>query len=222
MVVKEIIQEFKNSTFFYSLVIWIFIFAALATFDKFNNKNKFNLTEKDISQVVRDKWTNEDRMKDLEIKLNSIHPKPKYLHLDCGILEVLYTIIEFEGYSKLIWNSIIEHIDKFLKLISYSEIYPTHFLIGNLIAEKKEILNHMHSMVFNLPNNDYLAQQKLLHATKSIHYLLNFRIEQIRQKNNKIFNENINNLNFRLKFVEKQNITPYNVKQFKTANADIY
>lgn len=200
--IKALWQDFRKHTVFYTIVGWLAIWALFALIDKFYHNN-LNITERQVMDHIRDKFTNESRMKELQFKLRTIRPKTTYLYLDTGMIEVLYSLREFEQYSEPIWRELITTIDKFYKIIFYSSEYPSFESCEKLYNLKKIILNHLHSLIFNIPCNDGYSDKKLYEATENVHYILNFRIEQIRRENNTNFQKNITNNN---KYVDKQDI----------------
>jgi hypothetical protein len=143
------------------------------------------------------KSTSVTRMQELELKLNSIFPRPKYFFIDSGIIELIHSIKEYKHYNPLAFNKLIRVIDSFLKLTLDIEkrtenCYALYDILQNM---KDSALNNLHSIIYNNPH-DINAEVKLDRALVSLHYILNFHLEQIRIKCNKDFKEkgpNINN-----------------------------
>ena len=125
------------------------------------------------------------RMQELEMKLNSIFPKPKNFHIDSGIVELIYSINEFKNYNVLAFNKLIRTLDDFLDLTLDIEKNPDNgfSLYDNLQNMKDASLNLLQSIIYNTPS-ELIAENKLDNATESLHYILNFHLEQIRLKTN--------------------------------------
>jgi hypothetical protein len=126
------------------------------------------------------------RMNELELKMNSIFPQPKYFYLDSGIVELIYSIREFKNYNPLAFNKLIRILDDFLELTLEIEknIQNGFDLYENLQNLKDSALNNLQSIIYNTPS-DLVAENKLDNATQSLHFILNFHLEQIRMKTNK-------------------------------------
>ena len=60
--------------------------------------------------------------------------------------------------------------------------------MGDLQNLKDSALNNLHSVIYNIPS-DIHAEVKLDEALQSLHYILNFHLEQIRIKCNDKFKE---------------------------------
>ena len=198
--VYGIIHEFKAYPLFYSLLIWIFVWFASIVWDKYHHKIKIDETNLGID-FMRRKMVNQDKMEEIEKKFNlimadsnpNIDTIPKYFYMDSGIIELLYSIREFKYYSRPIWRKLIDLLDKFLEIDFYCNQYPsdTHIWMDNLLDLKKNILNELHSMVFNVPtDDDSVSQYKLYKAGQSLQFILNFHLEHLRKKNNNLFNKN--------------------------------
>ena len=224
-IVTNVLAEFKASPLFYSLLFWIFLWLYSITVDKYHHKFKVDETNLGLD-FMRRKMVNEDKMEEIQYKLEAISqdldPPPKWFYLDSGIIEGLYSILEFRTYSKSIWRRLMELLDQFLEIDYYCNEYPadTHLYMDNLLDLKKNILNELHSMVYNIPAEDdiQVSPYKLYKATGSLQYILNFHLEQLRIKNNQKFSNN--GPNTRNKWIHKTLEQPYiitvnpNTKQF--------
>jgi len=125
------------------------------------------------------------KMKELQLKLLSIDPKPKYFYIDSGIIELIHSIKEYKTYNPVVFEKLIIQIDHFLKLVLLMEKFPldSYYLLDNLHKKKKSILNVLHSFIFNLPTT-VSTEVKLDEALKSMHFMLNYHYERIRQEYN--------------------------------------
>lgn len=218
---KFIIEELKQSTLFYSLLIWLFLWFMSVILDKYRNHIVVDDTHVGMD-YFRSKMTKEDVMKDLKQKLDWFtDPVPKYFYLDSNIIELMYSIREFQLYSKVIYRNIVESIDQFLKISYYCEQYPHsfHILMANLIDLKKEILNQLQAMIFNLPENN-VSNYKLSQALNSMHLLLNFHLEYLRNKNNIRYAQT--GPNTQNKYINKMKEDRYDLSLSRTLNAELY
>ena len=218
---QQIIAEFQGSTLFYSLLAWSFLWLLSVVFDKY--RQRVRIDEKNTGlEFVREKLVHEDKMKELKSKLDWFtDPVPKYFYLDSAIIELLYSMREFQEYSRPIFRNIVELLDRFLKFTLYCDHYPTAFasMMHNLIDLKKEILNQMHAFIYNL-QDDEVADYKLSQGVKSMHQLLNFHLEYLRTKNNIMYHKtgpNVSN-----QFVNKLEETGFDLSNSATSNALLF
>ena len=195
--INSLISEMKEYTLFYTLVFSMSVLFCFLLLDRFkglafnkdSNKNKTQLEglHDRIMNFGTDIITNENKMQLLEAKMNSFEPRPSYFYLDSGIVELMYSIKEFSNYSKPIFQDIIRLLDKFLKLTLYANQNES-YVYDNLKDVKKEILNSMHFLIFNIPENIQI-ENKLDKAIDSMHYILNYHLEKIRLDYNNSFKE---------------------------------
>ena len=142
------------------------------------------------------------RMQEIELKLLSIFPQPKFFYLDSGLVELLHSIKEYKQYNPLAFNKLIRILDDFLELTldiekNVDNAIPLYEILQGF---KTSALNNLHSMIYNTPS-DIRAEVKLDDAIESLHYILNFHLEKIRIKSNEkykkdgpsIHNKYINN-----------------------------
>jgi len=134
----------------------------------------------------RRRSVNITKMQELELKLESIYPTPKYFYIDAGIIEIVYSIKDLENFNKPSYEKAVRILDKFLKLILEIEIHPNncHQYLDLLETKKKEVLNLIQSIVHKMPT-DKVVEDKLTDAMESLHYILNFHTENVKQICNK-------------------------------------
>lgn len=228
---QTILQEIKQNILFYTLVFWItgsIIFLISERFRQFltlSNPKKFtnntDLITNISNELIRNSSsiiTNENRMQDLERKMNSFEPKPSYFYLDSGIIELMYSIKEFSDYSEPIFKTVIQLLDKFLKLTLHAHEHEA-YLYDNLHDLKIDILNHLEQMIFNIPE-DHGVENKLFEAIKSMQYLLNYHLEKIRLQYNKSFNNrgpNIHN-----KYLQNDKLRAYDLSHSRYTNLQMH
>jgi len=160
------------------------------------------------------------RMNELELKLNSIFPKPKFFYLDSGVVELIHSMREFKNYNPLAFNKLIRILDDFLALTldiekNVDNGFPLYETLQNM---KDSALNNLQSIIYNTPS-DLAAENKLDEATQSLHYILNFHLEQIRIKTNKKYKEDGPNINNR--YIEST-IGPEGKDPFFNDNFDLF
>jgi len=141
--------------------------------------------------------TGKSRMKEIQMKLLTIYPKPKYFYMDSGIVELIFSLKEYRTYNEVIFEKLILQIDFYLKIVSILEKFPVDSfqLLENLKRRKKEILNILHSMILTIPPS-VETEVKLDKALKSLQYILTYHYERLRNESNEIFlkkKPNINN-----------------------------
>lgn len=141
--------------------------------------------------------TGKSRMKEIQMKLLTIYPKPKYFYMDSGIVELIFSLKEYRTYNEVIFEKLILQIDFYLKIVSILEKFPVDSfqLLENLKRRKKEILNILHSMILTIPPS-IETEVKLDKALKSLQYILTYHYERLRNQSNEIFlkkKPNINN-----------------------------
>jgi hypothetical protein len=154
-----------------------------------------------INDMKRD--SNDKRMKEIQLKLLTIYPKPKYFYIDSGIIELIYSIKEYRVYNEIIYEKLILQLDFFLKIVSILEKFPkdSFQLLENLKRKKKEILNILHSIILSLPPS-VNTEVKLDKAIKSLHYILNYHEERLRISSNKLYLKTKPNI--KTKYIYKQ------------------
>ncbi len=183
-------DEFKHNILFYVVsgwfIVWAFI-AMNARYRLFNISTKGpantdgSLYERTIKGVIGT-MTNEKHMANLEHKMNSFNPIPRYFYLDSGIIKLMYSIREFATYSPPIYTHIIESLDKFLKYTQYIPHSGGDFY-DNMVDLRKDILNSMEQMIFNI--SDDVSIKRLYSAIDSMKYILDFHLEIARADNNR-------------------------------------
>jgi hypothetical protein len=132
--------------------------------------------------------TGKSRMKEIQMKLLTIYPKPNYFYMDSGIVELIFSLKEYRTYNEVIFEKLILQIDFYLKIVSILEKFPVDSfqLLENLKRRKKEILNILHSMILTIPPS-IETEVKLDKALKSLQYILTYHYERLRNQSNEIF-----------------------------------
>jgi len=129
-----------------------------------------------VYYIYSNKQTNIDfALSDLENKLNSLRPVPKFFHLDSDFIKVFYNIKEFRKYNKPAYDNALIAVDNVLQI--QNDIEKTNnfsFCEHNLdIANDFMIksLNYLHSIIHKLPDN-IIVRNKFQESIKTIQLLL--------------------------------------------------
>lgn len=164
--------------------------------------------------------TTTTRMEELELKLTSIFPKPKFFYIDSGIIELIHSIREYKNYNPLAFNKLIRILDDFLELtLDIEKNGQNAFALYKILQNLKDsALNNLHSIIYNTPS-DINAEVKLEDSLDALQFILNFHLEQVRIKANKKFKKDGPNINN--KFIDS-NIAPEGHDPFFNKNFDMY
>lgn len=164
--------------------ILLFIYSFINNID-FNIKNFIALCiSLLIIYIINERNDNlyVDDMKDLELKLLSIYPQPKYFHHDSGIINIIYSIKELRNRSEKIFDELVEELDSFLETeeLFYNEsLKNKQDLYDILKGKRKKILNILHSFVHNIDSGDKMTKENLNVSLDSLHYILNIHIKNM-------------------------------------------
>jgi len=160
------------------------------------------------------------RMKEIQMKLLTIYPKPKYFYMDSGIIELIFSIKEYRTYNEVVFEKLILQIDFFLKIVSILEKFPddSFVLLENLKRRKKEILNILQSMILSIPVS-IETEVKLDKSLKSLHYILNYHEERLRIQSNRLFLKNIPNTNTKFIYSNK---SPDSIDELYNNNYNVF
>jgi len=213
------VNEFKRFTVFYTLLFWFCIWLIYVIYDRFKSfENLEDNTQTNLFTNLSDKIlknassliNNRNQMELLEFKMNSLEPTPKFLYLDSGVINLLYSIKEFEESSSVIFKQLIKLLDDFFEIIYnlqsqnlVSKQLNPYILFDNLKEIKSKILNTMEEFIFNIPSQQNF-ENKLWQAVQSMHYILNLHIENIRN----IYNKQLEKTDYNIynKYLEKSKI----------------
>lgn len=179
----------KHDIILYLIIFFIILY--------YLNKYKFNINHLamlfitlSIIFYINDmkNVTGKSRMKEIQMKLLTIYPKPKYFFMDSGIIELIFSLKEYRTYNEIVFEKLILQLDFFLKIVSILEKFPVDSfqLLENLKRRKKEILNILHSMIVSIPPSIH-TEVKLNKALKSLQYILSYHYERLRIKSNELF-----------------------------------
>jgi len=133
------------------------------------------------------------RMKVIDMKLSEIEPSPSYFYLDSGIIELVHSIsIDYKIYNPDVYKKLVLSLDMFLEMVHRINVYPDigYALIDNMIDYKKQALNHLHSMIYTIPNTPH-ELERLKKLRNTLHLILNNHIDEFRKSLNKNHDENI-------------------------------
>ena len=126
------------------------------------------------------------RMNVILHELNTVAPCSKALYLDSNIIRLLYQMQHFQHRAPKIFKSIVTKCDEFMQIIGECEADPQLFAsyYDKLVDSRKDILNEIHSMTFNVevPEFDHQLHQIM----SAMRYYLNYNIESVRKSHFKL------------------------------------
>ena len=207
------ITEIPNLSVFYYFYIFLFIFYSLNLID-FSLKNIIVLFGTTLCiYFINEKRrsTTLTRMEELELKMNSIFPKPKFFYYDSGIIELIFSIREYKIYNVISFNKLIRTLDDFLSIMSDIDKNPkmAYKMYDTLKMMKNASLNLLHSIIYNIPSN-IIAENKLNDAMDSLQFILQIHLEKVKNISNEIYKKdgpNVNNNYISYDHIEKDD--PY-------------
>ena len=132
--VSMLVYSFEfNITFIFSFLMGIILIYFL------NEKSRVN---------------NDSDLKQLEIKLNSIYPKPQYLHYDSRLINFIHENKDYQESNPDVYETMVKKLDNFMKIIDDIKIGVINCSHNFDIARdlSNEILNEYESLFVNLPN----------------------------------------------------------------------
>lgn len=132
--------------------------------------------------------TNATYQNQLIIKLSLIRPKPKYFDNYSELIELFYSIRDFYNYNSTVFKQVIIEVDLILLILNdiKQNIINCKYNVDVLQDKKREVLNHLSSMIYTIENNK-LIEKKLQNAVNTLHKILNnYETEAIQICNNQI------------------------------------
>lgn len=149
-------------------------------------------------------------------KKEFIRPVPKNSKKE--IVNFLFSIQDFYEYNPIAYENMVEGLDQFFD--RYNEILKDVSLAGmsydNLIEEKRNIINSLHSIIFKLPPNKQY-DNKLENAIKSIEIFLQIYLDDVEKINNKyIYDNGVLNTSQLIKKTKVQPINFYTNDDFSS------
>lgn len=173
-----------------------------------------------INGIVNEKKIEEKD--DIELKYESLRIKPKKKYPD--IIEFLYEIKDLGNFNLQEYQNMIKHLDNFFTLfedmnnVDYSLDQPDQikYSFDNLKDIKKDILNILHSIVFNLEID--MNNVMIEHLNNDIGYLDNLLSSYMEVIFKKI--EPIKNINRNTKIIDEINQPEY--FDLKTTDSNYY
>jgi hypothetical protein len=191
----RIIENINNNTLF---IFTIIIIVVVYYFSHFNiNLNiifGFVVSMMIIYYLYNDNNIIKKRNNELlNIKKSNIKPNLIQSIKYDNIVDFIFTIQDFYKYNPISYQLMISHIDYFF------EIYETiqdnnesvYLKYDMLIAEKKNSINALHSIIFSLtPNTDY--DNKLKNSMTKLDEILNIYIDNAKNiYENELYKKNI-------------------------------
>lgn len=216
------VKSIEKNNFVIYLFLFGIIFAFLTSIEFTANKFVITIVALSIIYYINDmnQVNNMSRMKELQMKMMTIDPLPKYFYMDAGIIELIFSIKEYKTYSPVLFEKLIIQLDHFLKLVLLMEKFPndSYQLLENLHRKKKSILNILHSFIYNLPVSIH-TEVKLDKTLDSMQFILNYHFERLRVENNKSYMKNTPTRNNKYYY---SNRNPEGLDELISDNYNIY
>jgi len=130
-------------------------------------------------------------------KSDQIRPYKKELFDYVDITDFIYSINELYYYNPQAFEDLVDEFVHFIKVYENCKKVPTesHALIDIANIKKHNILNSLHSIIFNIPPSDAL-DFKLEDSLRIVEYILNKYMEEIY----KITQEDLHNSGYTNKY----------------------
>lgn len=131
------------------------------------------LNEKSNSQSMTE-------MKELEIKMERIEPRPSYFYVDANMIELFFNMLDFKKYNDSAYEKAVKNTDVFLKLMVDIEIGSVNCKQDIDVAKdmSKHALNHLHSIIHRLPSNEGL-ELKLKNSIRTLQIYFKRHLEHM-------------------------------------------
>lgn len=118
---------------------------------------------------------------DNENKIEAIRPQPKQdMTEDKNLFDFLFSVQDFYEYNPQAYEEVIDNIDNILeikKIIFRGSPYMDQYY-QIAVSKKSNALNAFHSLIFNLPNNNFVTE-KFNRAHKRLETILNVYINEM-------------------------------------------
>jgi hypothetical protein len=183
--VSMLIYSFEfNMTFIFSFLMGILLIYFL------NEKSRVN---------------NDSDLKQLEIKLNSIYPKPQYLHYDSRLINFIHENKDYQESNPDVYETMVKKLDNFMKIIDDIKndvINCSHnFDIARDLSS--EIMNEYESLFVNLPNyQNKEFYEKFRKMREDLQLILLNHLNVVQHICNRKFDKNVNNKDNYVEFMK--------------------
>ena len=162
-----------NMTFIFSFLLGIILIYFL------NEKSRVNI---------------DSDLKQLEIKLNSIYPKPKYLHYDSRLINFIFENKDYQESNPDVYEDMIKKIDNFLKIVDDIKKGVDNCSNNFDIARDlhNQILNEYESLFVNLPVYQNVEfYEKFRKMKKDLQLILLNHLQEVQYICNKSFEKKV-------------------------------
>ena len=153
--------------------------------------------------------------------LNSIEPKPKNFEGYNDIVEFFFSIQDFYIYNPQAYEEIIDNVDNFLNIYEDLKIGTQFCEDKYKIADskKRNALNALHSIIYNISANEPVITDKLNVAHKTLEDILNkYQGEILKICNHALIDEGYNMTRKLL----TNGPSPHNIYPKETSNYEFY
>lgn len=185
----------------YDLLLYIFIFITFVSLLVYSFEFNMTFIFSFILGIVlvyflneQSRTNNQSDIKQLELKLNAIYPKPQYFHYDSRFIDFVHNNKEYQQYNPDVYEKMIKQMDNFLKLKNdiQHNVKPcsSNYQVARDLMY--DILNNYESLYVNLPvydNEEYYEQFRRM--KDELQLLLLNHLNQMQFICNTSFNRNI-------------------------------
>ena len=197
-----------NTIYFYFAILTILLIYFINNLN-LSFSNVIAITSTIIIVYLSYNYVNDNNTSTLllyEQKLNNIHPKPKFFHLDINFVDIIYNLQDLRELNPSAFNSLVLTIDNFLKIendILNKGVYLPKENIDVILDLKRSAINNLHSFYFNVPVSK-IYDLKLSNGLKSLNSLFDTHIHSMISHANK--NYKYNNITTDTHFLQNSNI----------------
>lgn len=131
------------------------------------------------------------KMKELAIKLNNIHPRPRWFYIDSDVIEIVDDIKEYGQYNIVAFSNMIYAIDNFLELVNDMElgVEDVEDNIDVALHQKRIAIDNLQAILFKLEVNRAL-EYKLEQAIYSLRLVLQRHVDKMLHRQEKRIAQN--------------------------------
>ena len=150
-----------------------------------------------VVYIIYDKkdLANSTYQNQLNIKLELIKPRPQHFNEYPELIELFYSIRDFNDYNSTVFKNVIVDVDLMILVLNdiKQNIESCKYNVDVLQDKKRQALNNLSSMIFTIENNK-LIERKLQKAVLELHKILNnIEKEATTICNQQILNDGYNN-----------------------------
>lgn len=144
IIIVLILAVFQYLSIGVNIILGIFFAILLILY--LNSKNQFQ--EKNLKEIY-------------DNKVNLIRPKPKHLQRYPKFVDFVFAIQDFYSYNVPAYENMIDFIDYVIELYeeSINDNSTAGFNYGLVDNARKESVNNLHSIIFDIPSNNIIINK---------------------------------------------------------------